>query len=77
MQAEQYTPSGSNTTMYRPVLTSNEAFMLDTTGFCVNCGAEAHGVEPDASRYRCDDCGERTVYGVEQLVLMGIARCEN
>lgn len=42
----------------------------DGTGFCLACGAEASGVEPDAGRVRCEDCGERKVYGAERVALM-------
>ncbi|MBO0738359.1 MAG: hypothetical protein J2P48_17595 [Alphaproteobacteria bacterium] len=42
----------------------------DNSGFCIKCGAKAHGVEPDARRYRCESCGENKVYGAEELVLM-------
>jgi hypothetical protein len=38
-------------------------------GFCVKCGAEAYGVEPDARKYECDECGAEAVYGVEELLL--------
>ena len=41
---------------------------LDNPGFCVACGQEAMGCEPDARRYRCESCGERAVYGAEELV---------
>lgn len=44
--------------------------MLEDPGFCVLCGAEAEGVEPDASRYECEACGELGVYGAEELLLM-------
>jgi len=30
----------------------------DNLGFCVACGDEQMGVEPDARRYECDACGE-------------------
>lgn len=43
----------------------------DDGGFCINCGEEAHGVEPDASKYRCEHCGQNMVYGAEQMVLLG------
>lgn len=43
---------------------------LDNPGFCVRCGGEADGVEPDACRYVCELCGEPGVYGAEQLMLM-------
>lgn len=39
-------------------------------GFCLACGAEACGVEPDARRYTCESCGKPKVYGAEELLLM-------
>lgn len=42
----------------------------DMRGFCTDCGAEAFCVEPDARGYRCESCGERDVYGAEELLLM-------
>ena len=39
-------------------------------GFCTDCGAEAYGVEPDARRYECEECGSRAVYGAEELLIM-------
>ncbi len=42
----------------------------DYIGFCVGCGQEAYGVEPDAERYRCESCGQRLVYGAEQLLFL-------
>lgn len=42
---------------------------LDDPGFCLACGAEAHGVEQDARRYKCESCGSRQVYGAEELML--------
>ena len=38
-------------------------------GFCVACGYEQNGVEPDARKYECEDCGERKVYGAEELLM--------
>lgn len=43
---------------------------LDNPGFCIACGADAEAVEPDARRYPCADCGQRTVYGAEELLIM-------
>jgi predicted RNA-binding Zn-ribbon protein involved in translation (DUF1610 family) len=48
-----------------------EAMSEEYGGYCVACGAEAYGVEPDARKYSCDACGEPAVYGVEELLLMG------
>lgn len=38
-------------------------------GFCLGCGAEADGVEPDAREYECENCGQRKVYGAEELLM--------
>ena len=42
---------------------------LDDPGFCIACGAEAEGVEPDARRYKCEVCGEMAIYGAEELLI--------
>jgi len=42
----------------------------DYMGFCIACGDEAYGVEPDARRYTCESCDEPGVYGAEELLLM-------
>ena len=42
----------------------------DNPGICLACGLEQEGCEPDARRYECEACGERQVYGAEELVLM-------
>lgn len=42
---------------------------LDNPGFCTACGADAHGVEPDARQYVCSVCGEKAVYGAEELMM--------
>jgi hypothetical protein len=42
---------------------------LDNPGFCLACGAEADGVEPDACAYECEACGEAQVYGCEELMM--------
>jgi hypothetical protein len=43
---------------------------LDNPGFCINCGEEADECEPDARKYKCEHCGEKEVYGAEELLLM-------
>ncbi len=43
---------------------------LDNPGFCLACGADADGCEPDARRYECEACGEKQVYGAEELVMV-------
>ena len=42
----------------------------DNSGFCLACGAQAYGVEPDARRYECEECGARKVYGAEECLIM-------
>ena len=43
-------------------------------GFCIACGAEHEGLEPDARRYRCERCDRLDVYGAEEIMLMGLVR---
>jgi hypothetical protein len=45
-------------------------FSLDNPGICIACGADADGCEPDARKYKCEACGERAVYGAEELLIM-------
>ena len=40
----------------------------DCLGFCVKCGEDAFGVEPDARGYECESCGAHAVYGAEELL---------
>ena len=42
---------------------------LDDPGFCLECGVDAHGVEPDARWYKCESCGAFQVFGAEELLL--------
>ena len=60
---------------YLPVF--NEAYehecMNDRNmGHCIYCGEDAYGVEPDARKYECEGCGERGVYGLEELLISGM-----
>lgn len=41
----------------------------DYTGLCTACGDESTGIEPDARRCKCDNCGEYSVFGAEELVM--------
>lgn len=51
-----------------------EMTTLDNPGFCVACGEEAAGCEPDARGYECEYCGERKVYGAGELLMWMMAR---
>lgn len=44
-----------------------QMFGLDNPGFCVACGNEQEGCEPDARHYECEECEERTVFGASEL----------
>jgi predicted RNA-binding Zn-ribbon protein involved in translation (DUF1610 family) len=39
-------------------------------GVCIACGATKNECEPDASDYRCPECNEDMVFGIELLVIM-------
>jgi hypothetical protein len=43
---------------------------LDNPGFCIKCGNEQDGCEPDARGYECEACGAHAVYGAEELLLI-------
>jgi len=42
---------------------------LDDPGICIACGEDSDGVEPDARNYPCEACGEKAVFGAEELLL--------
>jgi hypothetical protein len=41
----------------------------DYTGICLVCGEEQGGCEPDARKYRCENCDALAVYGAEELLM--------
>jgi predicted RNA-binding Zn-ribbon protein involved in translation (DUF1610 family) len=41
------------------------------SGFCLGCGEQMFGVEPDACEYECPSCGEYKVYGAQTILIMG------
>lgn len=51
---------------------NRETFGLDNPGFCLACGAEVEGCEPDAEYYECDECGARQVFGAAECLLRGL-----
>ena len=42
---------------------------LDNPGFCLCCGHEAEGCEPDACGMECESCGEEAVQGADDLLI--------
>lgn len=59
-------------TQYRPQLKERQLWDEDTTGWCLHCGCEVDGVEPDARKYTCETCGLPKVYGLSELAMMGL-----
>jgi hypothetical protein len=59
----------------KPTITITEAQYHEARdqdlGYCLACGAERECCEPDARKYECEVCGEKQVYGVEELLIMG------
>lgn len=49
-----------------------QALQEDYCGFCRACGETAFGVEPDARKYVCESCNAPQVYGLEELLIMGM-----
>lgn len=43
----------------------------ENAGFCTDCKKIVnHGsVEPDAQNYKCEDCGEMTVFGIPEAFI--------
>jgi hypothetical protein len=59
-----------------PVVSEDEMqeimFGMSDNGWCIACGEEAYGVEPDARKYECECCEKRAVYGYQELLMMGL-----
>ena len=41
----------------------------DNPGFCLACGEENEGIEPDGEGGECEACGAMKVMGAEQIIL--------
>jgi hypothetical protein len=73
MRKQAYT-TRTGKTQYKPVV-SEAVYQRaedDMDGFCLACGATRGGCEPDARKYPCESCGEAKVYGLPELLLMGL-----
>lgn len=51
----------------------SQMFGMENPGFCIACGSDADGCEPDARGYECEECGKRAVYGAQELLLYTVA----
>lgn len=59
-----------NVTMERVIeAVEDSQTSLDNPGFCLECGEEAYGVEPDAREYECEVCGVNSVFGAEEILI--------
>ena len=48
----------------------------DYIGYCILCGYEHTGIEPDARRYPCEECSNNQVYGAEEILIMDLVTHE-
>lgn len=46
-------------------------------GMCIYCHEANEQIEPDAEAYECEYCERPGVYGLENLMIMGMIRIEN
>jgi hypothetical protein len=51
------------------ILEAVERFDLDDPGFCIKCGHEQGGCEPDMRKGVCESCGAKAVYGAEEIAV--------
>jgi hypothetical protein len=73
MQKIQYKAKNGQM-QWKPVFTKavERAIQTEYMGFCLACGNTQDCCEPDARRYTCESCNAPKVYGLEQLLLMGL-----
>lgn len=58
----------------KPTIEQIEASISSNDGYCTSCDAITNigGVEPDAEGYDCEECGNATVMGIENALIMGL-----
>jgi|TARA_R110000824_G_scaffold148066_2_gene317620 hypothetical protein len=47
-----------------------QMYGMENPGFCLSCGADHDGCEPDARKYKCHECDKMEVYGAEEVLMM-------
>lgn len=52
-------------------LMQRRTFGTEDPGWCVYCGGESSGHEPDARGQECQCCGQPGAWGPEELLLRG------
>lgn len=59
--------------MTNPTLREIKEASEENQGWCTNCEEWTHdSCEPDAHKYTCPECDCNSVYGAEELVLLGL-----
>lgn len=58
------------TAEYLEEAVKDSMFGMGNPGFCLECGAERDGCEPDAENYECYECGAMAVMGAENIYMM-------
>jgi hypothetical protein len=59
--------------MRQTITCSTDEVQESCNGACLACGEIIYGgVEPDARKYECESCGANEVYGLEELLMMGV-----
>ena len=53
-----------------------QMFGDENPGFCLSCGEEQDGCEPDARNYLCEGCGAREVFGAAEIMMQFALRRE-
>jgi hypothetical protein len=41
-------------------------------GFCLSCGVQADGCDPDTRNAPCEACGKPMVFGLEEVLISGL-----
>ena len=62
----------SGAEQFKPSLELAMSMDCGLQGFCLACGSIEDGVEPDAAKDACPNCGAYKLYGASELILMGL-----
>jgi len=62
----------SGKTQWMPSIEEAQEMDNQQQGFCLACGYVQDGLEPDAAKDECEDCGEHKVYGAYELITLGL-----
>lgn len=65
----KHTPHPSITFSRVKYAAQRRTLALDNCGFCLACGHEQDGCEPDARNYECEACGKKQVFGAEEILI--------